>query len=333
MTLSTRTNTSPHITHHTHTHPHTYIYTYIHPSHVHKQLQNLVAALKPHSLYSTWGACPDVTLGGYLTGGGEGPALSWAGMGLDSVVQMDVVLADGRLVTASASQHPDLFWALRGGGGPATNFGVVVQYVLALHPAPAVVTDVEITAVGLSRVLQLYEAFAAVRNTTTLSLVVFYASSPSALQALLSGWFEGSESEAREQLAPLLALPGVTANFVQSDLFSLSQLSFDSIRPLKPTQYLWKSTYGSFAPISTVNALFELAAAAPAGIPLGRSMGNFLWLQIYNGKMLEKPSMPTAFPARGEAFGGEPYLNWEVASLVETDDEQVMILGQCNCAC
>lgn len=73
--------------------------------------------------------------GGYTLGGGhswQGPAF---GMAVDNVLSLDVVLANGTAVTASACSQPDLFWALRGGGGGT--FGVVTQCTYATHPFPA----------------------------------------------------------------------------------------------------------------------------------------------------------------------------------------------------
>jgi FAD/FMN-containing dehydrogenase len=81
------------------------------------------------------GQCPSVGVGGYLLGGGVGPLMSKYGVGCDNVIAADLVLADGRQVRASAQENPDLYWAIRGGGG---NFGIATVFEVALHPVSKV---------------------------------------------------------------------------------------------------------------------------------------------------------------------------------------------------
>ncbi|ROT43007.1 FAD binding domain-containing protein [Sodiomyces alkalinus F11] len=71
-------------------------------------------------------------MGGYILGGGHSPLSGLYGMASDSVLSFEVVLANGRFVTASATKNPDLFWALRGGGG--STYGVVTSVTVKAYP-------------------------------------------------------------------------------------------------------------------------------------------------------------------------------------------------------
>lgn len=96
---------------------------------------DLDTALKKQDLFFPVAHAPDVGLGGFLLQGGFGWNSRVVGMACENVLGIDVVLADGRLVHASAEENSDLYWAARG-AGPGF-FGVVVNYHLRLHPRPA----------------------------------------------------------------------------------------------------------------------------------------------------------------------------------------------------
>ncbi|MCC5575816.1 FAD-binding oxidoreductase [Microtetraspora sp. AC03309] len=91
----------------------------------------VAAALAPHGLAISSGDTKSVGVGGLTLTGGIGWKVRKYGLALDNVVGAEVVTASGEVVRASAGENPELFWALRGGGG---NFGIVTAFEFAAHP-------------------------------------------------------------------------------------------------------------------------------------------------------------------------------------------------------
>jgi FAD/FMN-containing dehydrogenase len=91
----------------------------------------VAAALGPHGLAISSGDTKSVGVGGLTLTGGVGWKVRKHGLALDSMVAAEVVTAGGAVVRASAAENPELFWALRGGGG---NFGIVTAFEFAAHP-------------------------------------------------------------------------------------------------------------------------------------------------------------------------------------------------------
>ena len=113
-----------------------------------------------HGLATTGGIIGHTGVAGLTLGGGIGFLMRKHGLTVDNLLAAEVVTAEGSIVRASADEHPDLFWALRGGGG---NFGVVTSFRFALHPVgPTVMAGpVFWAAEDTTDVLRFYRDFAA----------------------------------------------------------------------------------------------------------------------------------------------------------------------------
>ena len=100
--------------------------------------KDVAAAGRPHGRALPGGQCPTVGVAGFVLGGGLGFHMRQHGLGIDSLLSTEMVAADGRLLRVSVKEHPDLFWALRGGGGG--NFGINTSFTFRTFAAPEHVT-------------------------------------------------------------------------------------------------------------------------------------------------------------------------------------------------
>ena len=171
----------------------------------------VLRALEPHELVVGFGDSGDVGVGGIVSGGGLGYLSRLYGTSADAMLAAEVVLADGRIVTASSDSEPELFWAIRGGGG---NFGVLSRIrfqaqelreftggMMVLPATPAVITGFVAAAQAapdalgsIAMVLPAPPApFIPEAHRNSLVLFAFMA-------------FPGSDAEAEKALAPFRAL-------------------------------------------------------------------------------------------------------------------------------
>ena len=93
---------------------------------------DVYAGLQPHGVAISAGRCPTVAIGGLTLGGGVGFSSRKLGLTCDRLIEAELVTAAGKVVTCSERENPDLFWALRGGGGG--NFGISTSYKFVTHP-------------------------------------------------------------------------------------------------------------------------------------------------------------------------------------------------------
>jgi FAD/FMN-containing dehydrogenase len=170
----------------------------------------VAAALAPHGLGLTAGDTTGVGVGGLTLGGGIGWMVRKHGLAIDNLVAARVVTADGRVVTADRDRHPDLFWALRGGGG---NFGIVrdfdfvAQRVSTVHMATIAYRLDD--AAGLVAGWRDHLRSAPEELTSTLTLMpAMMGGEPS---ALVQCCFAGDDADAAAAATdPLLSLGTVT---------------------------------------------------------------------------------------------------------------------------
>jgi FAD/FMN-containing dehydrogenase len=135
-------------------------------------LGDVDAAGLRHGLVTPAGVVSHTGVGGLTLGGGMGWLSRRFGLTVDNLLGVDIVTAEGRLVQASAEEEPDLFWAVRGGGG---NFGVVTTFRFRMHPlGPAIVRRWAYPAADAITVLQRYREalFDAPRELTTLFILM-----------------------------------------------------------------------------------------------------------------------------------------------------------------
>jgi FAD/FMN-containing dehydrogenase len=174
---------------------------------------HIAETLAGHSLALTSGDTVSVGVGGLTLGGGIGWLVRKYGLALDNLVAVEVVTANGDVLTASESEHPDLFWALRGGGG---NFGVVTHFTFKAHPLDGVISGtIDLDLGGLAATLKGWrDVMRAAPEELNATFVAFPAFGPDAPpSAQLGVVYGGTDAAAADAaIAPLLAIPGVKAH-------------------------------------------------------------------------------------------------------------------------
>ena len=167
---------------------------------------DVLAAAAPFGLAPLSGSSPSVGVTGYTLGGGLGWLARRHGFAADSLLRAEVVTADGSIVTATADDHADLFWALRGGGG---SFGVVTAMELRLHPVAEVYAGTAFFVIDrAAETLMRYREWIA-DAPDALSTAVLLMHLPEGERVLaIRAMHVGEADEARRLLAPLFAAAG-----------------------------------------------------------------------------------------------------------------------------
>jgi FAD/FMN-containing dehydrogenase len=232
-------------------------------------------ATHPFGLAVPFGIVGTTGVAGLTLGGGTGYLTRRFGLTIDNLVEAEVVLADGRVVTASETDHPDLFWALRGGGG---NFGVVTSFLFRAHPVSMVYAGpIFWDAVHAKVVMQAYRDFLPtapeelglfVGLKTVLSTDPFPSEVWGRRACALIGSFAGVGNEGERIMARLLAsLPPPIFNWMGVMPFPSMQSLFDVFLP-KGLQWYWKGDFVKSLSDEAIDTHIAQAAAAPTELSL-----------------------------------------------------------------
>jgi FAD/FMN-containing dehydrogenase len=192
-------------------------------------------------LASTGGVVSTTGIAGLTLGGGLGWLMGKHGLSCDNLVSTDIVTADGRLLTASAEENPELFWGLRGGGG---NFGVVTSFEYRLHPVgPVLAGMVLYSRAQAPAVLRFYRDYA--RNCPD-ALTAFAAMMTSAegdpIVAVVVGHI-GDFAEGERLVAPLRKFGAPIADTIAPMSYVALNTMFDASFPYGGLQRYWKSSF------------------------------------------------------------------------------------------
>ncbi|HVX22094.1 MAG TPA: FAD-dependent oxidoreductase [Acidimicrobiales bacterium] len=185
------------------------------------QNRDLFKALPPLDLAVPNGRCPTVGMGGFVLGGGFGFSSRRLGLASDNLVRTTVVTADGAVLTCDEHSHPDLFWALRGGGGG--NFGINTRFVLRTHPiGPLSVYKLRWRWEDATAVLDAAQELMASAPDTLSARAGLDVAAPSSpgtppgLSVSALGQYFGHHDRLQALLAPLLAAAQPTEQVIRS---------------------------------------------------------------------------------------------------------------------
>jgi len=289
------------------------------------RLIDVYAGLAQHGRTVPAGSCPTVGIAGLALGGGVGFASRKYGLTCDNLLEATVVLADGSAVTANGHVHPDLYWALRGGGGG--NFGIVTRLVFRTHPVGQVATyAIEWPWSDAAKVVQAWQKLAPHAPDGMFSVLNLNAAVGGHARITSAGQLFGSADRLRELVMPL-ANAGTPSRFtVTSRSYLDAQEMWAGCSGtiaechLPPQGHLGRSTFKGKSSIAnkplTPNGINAMIRQIEARITTGSGSGIIL-LDSYGGAINRVKKDATAFVHRNALFSMQYLAYWEPSAAAE----------------
>jgi FAD/FMN-containing dehydrogenase len=266
-----------------------------------------------HGLATGFGDTSSVGIGGITLGGGIGYLVRKYGLTIDNLLAADIVTADGQLLRVDAETHPDLFWAIRGGGG---NFGVATRFQFRLHKVDMIVGGMLFLPATPDVIASfIAEAEAAPDELSTIANVMTAPPMP----------FLPAEYHGKLILMAMLVYAGeaVAGERVIAPFRAIATPIVDMVRPMRYPE-IYPPEEGGYHPVAAARTMFVDAIDRPVAETilnhLQSSSGSMAvsQLRVLGGAMSRVPADATAFAHRRSR------IMVNVATLYERPDEKVI---------
>jgi FAD/FMN-containing dehydrogenase len=212
-------------------------------------------------LATTGGIARPTGIAGLTLGGGHGYLMRTYGLACDNLLSVDVVTADGHLLTASATEHADLFWGVRGGGG---NFGVVTAFEYRLHPVSQMLGGLLIYPLAKAKDLfRLYRDFTQTAPDALGSLCNLATLPDGTPAAVILLAYNGAPDEGERLLRPLRDFGPLLADQVGPMPYIALQSIVENFNPPGLRNY-WKSNYLRDLSDAAIDVMVDHYTTVPA---------------------------------------------------------------------
>ena len=255
---------------------------------------DVTEALSEHGMAVPFGDTGSVGLGGITLGGGIGYLARKYGLTVDSLVAAEIVTADGQIRMASATEHPDLFWAIRGGGG---NFGIVTRFCYRLSPVGQEVLGGAIFMPGTRDVIRSLVPIATSAPDELTVIAELMAAPPLPFvpeehhgkpTLILLFVYAGDPEDGREAIAPFRQVATPYAEVVQPMPYAgIYEFAREAETPGPSTS---RSLFLQTLDDESVDAVVDAFAVAPEG--------TMVQMRAFGGAMSRVPADATAFAHR-----------------------------------
>jgi FAD/FMN-containing dehydrogenase len=227
-------------------------------------------------------------IAGLTLGGGVGWLVRKHGLTCDNALSFEVVTAEGRLLTASTDENPDLFWALRGGGG---NFGVVTSFLFRAHPVATVLGGLIVHARDQARdVIRHYRDFMAAAPDDLTAYAAMVTTPDGHPAVAVIPCYCGDLAEGERVIGPLRKFGSPLMDAVQPMPFPVMQRILDDAFP-DGTRNYWKSTFVRELSDSAIDVIVDHANRM-------RSPLSAVVIEFYGGAASRIGASETAFAQR-----------------------------------